>query len=44
MKLWYPNLRVIHDLLPVVKLLFEGPALIPFVGLLRGGGGGGVNQ
>jgi hypothetical protein len=31
---------VFHDLLPVVKLLPEGLALIPIVGILRGG----VNQ
>jgi hypothetical protein len=36
-KLWYHNIRVIHDLLTVVRLLLEGHALIPIVGLLRGG-------
>jgi hypothetical protein len=29
---------VFHDLLPVVKLLPEGLALIPIVGILRGRG------
>jgi hypothetical protein len=34
------NLSVIHDILPVVRLLLEGIDLIPIHGLLRGG----VNQ
>jgi hypothetical protein len=36
-KTWCSNLSVFHDLLPVVKLLFEGPSLIPIVGILMGG-------
>jgi hypothetical protein len=36
-KLWYSNISVVHDLLLVVRLLLEGPALIPIVGILRGG-------
>jgi hypothetical protein len=39
-KHWCSNLSVFHDLLLVVRLLHEGPALIPIVGILRGG----VNQ
>jgi hypothetical protein len=39
-KYWCSNLSIFHDLLPVVRLLLEGPSLIPIVGILRGG----VNQ